>query len=113
MNKKTITSLAFMLAAGFLMPALASGIDKEAAMSLARNNDCFKCHAEEKAKLGPSFKQVSLNLKGNPDAEAILVKHLTTGPMVKMQGGMEMKHKIVDTQDQNEIINLVNWILSH
>ncbi|MGC2167182.1 MAG: c-type cytochrome [Gallionella sp.] len=87
-------------------------VDADAATSLAKKNNCFKCHAVDKTKVGPSFKQVATNLKDDPDAEAKLVTHLTTGPIVKLQGGIEMNHEIIDTQDQAEIKNLVHWILS-
>jgi cytochrome c len=87
-------------------------IDADAAKSLAKKNNCFKCHAVDKTKVGPSFEHVAANLSGDPEAEAKLVKHLTTGPIVKLQGGIEMNHEIIDTQDQAEIKNLVDWILS-
>ncbi len=95
----------------FTTSALAE-VDADAANSLAKRNNCFKCHAVDKTKVGPSFKHVAELLGGDPEAEAKLVKHLTTGPMVKLQGGIEMNHEIIDTQDQAEIKNLADWILS-
>jgi len=112
MNKQTIAGLTIIIATGFLMPAHATETDKDAAMSLAKKNGCFACHAVDKAKMGPAFKEVAAKFKGDKNAEAKLITHLTTGPMVKMQGGMEMNHKIIDTKDQAEIKNLADWILS-
>jgi cytochrome c len=77
-----------------------------------KKNNCFKCHAVDKTKVGPSFEFVAAKLKGDPEAEAKLVKHLTTGPIVKLRGGIEINHEIIDTQDQAKIKNLVDWILS-
>ncbi|HYM34898.1 MAG TPA: hypothetical protein VET48_05840, partial [Steroidobacteraceae bacterium] len=50
--------------------------------------------------------------KGNPDAEAKLIYHITSGEKVKFEDGHEEEHKIVKTKDQKEIKNLVDWILS-
>lgn len=95
----------------FTTNALAA-VDVDAANSLAKRNNCFKCHAVDKTKVGPSFKHVAELLSSDREAEAKLVTHLTTGPMVKLQGGIEMNHEIIDTQDQAEIKNLADWILS-
>jgi cytochrome c len=112
MIKKTIAGLALIISTGIVTTANAAAIDTDAAMSLAKKNGCLTCHAVDKTKMGPAFKQVAAKYKGDSDAQAKLVKHLTTGPMVKMQGGMEMQHKIIDTKDQAEIKNLADWILS-
>lgn len=111
MNKKLIAGLAITLAAAFITPAYA-GIDEDAAKSLAKKNDCFKCHAVDKTKKGPAYKKIALKYKGKSDAEATLTKQITTGPKVKLEDGSEENHKIIDTKDQGEIKNLVGWILS-
>jgi cytochrome c len=41
-----------------------------------------------------------------------MIKHMTTGPKVKLEDGTEEDHKIIDTKDQAEIKNLVRWILT-
>ena len=111
MNKKIIAALAITLAAAFATPAYA-GIDEDAAKSLAKKNDCFKCHAVDKTKKGPSYKKIAIKYKGKADAESVLVKQITTGPKVKLEDGSEESHKIIDSQDQGAIKNLVGWILS-
>ena len=40
-----------------------------------------------------------------------IVKHLTTGPKVKIDG-KEEEHKIIKAKDDAEIRNLARWILS-
>lgn len=86
-------------------------VDKRAAKGLARDSDCFKCHSISKKKDGPSYKEIAKKYKGKADAEATLTKHITTSPIVKVDG-KEEKHKAIQTKDAAEIKNLVQWILS-
>ena len=111
MKKQLIASLTLVLVAGFFSTAHAA-IDEDAARSLAKKNDCFKCHAVDKTKKGPSYKKVALKYKGKTEGEAAIIKNITTGPKVKLEDGSEENHKIIDTKDQSEIKNLVGWILS-
>jgi cytochrome c len=94
------------------MTAASAGVDAEAAKSLAKSNDCFKCHAVDKNKKGPSYKSISAKYKGKADAESTLIKQITSAPKVKLDDGTEEDHKIIDTKDVGEQKNLVNWILS-
>ena len=41
-----------------------------------------------------------------------MIKHMTTAPKVKLEDGTEEEHKIIDTKDQAELKNIVQWILS-
>ncbi|MEX8518661.1 MAG: c-type cytochrome [Leptothrix sp. (in: b-proteobacteria)] len=95
---------------GSAAPALA--FDADAARAVAKRNDCFKCHAIDKAKKGPSYKKIAEKYKGKADAEAKLVKHLTTSPKVKFEDGSEEDHKEIDTKDPKELKNLIEWILA-
>jgi len=90
--------------------AVAADVDADAAQALLKKNDCGKCHAVDKKKDGPSYKETAAKLKGKPGAEEELYKHLTTGPMVKIDG-KEEKHKIIKG-DEADIKNLVRWILT-
>jgi cytochrome c len=91
--------------------SMAHAVDERAAEGLARDNDCFKCHSVSKKKDGPPYKEIAAKYKGKADAEATLTKHMTTTPIVKVEG-KEEKHKAIDTKDAGEIKNLVQWILS-
>ena len=93
-------------------PSVASAVDAGAAQSLARQNKCFNCHAVDKKKEAPAWKEVAAKYKGKPDAEAKLVTHLTTGPKVKFDDGHQEDHPILKTKNQDDIKNLVAWILS-
>jgi cytochrome c len=94
------------------LPSIAVAADAAAAQALARQNNCLKCHAIDKNKEATSWTELATKLKGNKDAQAILVKHLTTGPKVKFLDGHEEEHPVIKTKDQAQIQNLVDWILS-
>jgi cytochrome c len=96
-----------------LVPA-AHASDADAAKALARQNNCFKCHAIDKEKDGPAYKKVAEKYKGKPTAEAHLIEHITSGEKAKFPDGHEEEHKIVKTsppKDMAQIKNLVQWIL--
>jgi cytochrome c len=93
----------------------AGAIDEEAARTLAKQSGCFMCHAVEKKKDGPAYRDIAAKYKVEqpPEgAQARLITHITTGEMAKLEDGHEEEHKIVKSNDQNEIKNLVDWILS-
>ena len=96
----------------FLATPAAYAVDAAAAQALAKDNECFKCHTLDKTKKGPSYRKISEKYKGKADAEAKLIKHITSGPKVKLEDGTMEDHKIIETKDEKEIKNLVNWILS-
>ena len=103
------------LLAGAALLAMAglshASVDAAAAQALAQKNNCTKCHAVDKKKDGPSFKETAAKYKGKADAEAKLFTHLTTGPKVKTADGSEEEHKKIKASEA-ETKNLVGWILS-
>ena len=110
-----MTSTRALLAAvvawgGCIGMAWAADADVDAAQALIKKSDCGKCHAADKKKDGPSYKETAAKYKGKATAEDELYKHLTTGPMVKIEG-KEEKHKVVKGSD-DEIKNLVRYILT-
>lgn len=109
-RKVLSVSLSAALAWGYC--STASAVDADAARTLARQSNCFKCHAVDKEKDGPAWKKVAEKYKGKPGAEERLIKHVTTGEKAKFPDGHEEDHAIVKTKDQAQIKNLVDWILS-
>ena len=103
-------------AAAFAFTSLAhAAVDVDAAKALAKQNNCFKCHAIDKDKDGPSYHSVAEKFKGKPNAEAKLINHITSGEKAKFPDGHEEEHKIVKTsppKDPEQIKNLVDWILA-
>jgi len=96
----------------FLAPAASGAADATAARALAKSNDCFKCHAIDKTKKGPSYKSVAAKYKGKADGESKIISNITTGPKIKLEDGTVENHKIIDTKDPKELKNLADWILS-
>ena len=103
---------AFVASILFCAQAPVFAADAAAAQALARQSNCFKCHAVDKNKEATSWKELAGKLKSDKDAQAKLVKHLTTGPKVKFLDGHEEEHPVVKSKDPDQIKNLVDWILS-
>ena len=81
--------------------------------ALLKKNDCFKCHAFDKTKKGPSYKSIAAKYKGKEDeGEAKLIKNITSGQKVKLEDGTEEEHKIIDTKDPKVLKDLARWILA-
>lgn len=106
------TLLVATLATAIATPA-AMAFDEAAAKAFAKNNDCFKCHAPDKTKKGPSYAKITEKYKGKPDAMEKLYKHSLTTQKVKLEDGTEEEHKALDPKDADKIRNLHAWILSH
>ncbi len=104
------TGAALLTAASLTLPASAA-IDPDAAQALAKKSDCFKCHAVDKKKDGTPYREVAKKYRGKADAEDKLIKHITTKPMVEVDGKKE-EHRAVKSTDMADIRNLVQWILS-
>jgi cytochrome c len=100
------------LACGLMTASFANAaVDADAAQALLKKSDCFKCHAVDKKKDGPAFKETAKKYKGKPDAEDKLTKHITLEPMIEIDGQKE-KHKAIKSKDAAEIKNIVQWMLS-
>ena len=107
-----IVTLVLAMVAGLALAASAQAFDEDAAKKLAKRNDCFKCHAVDKTKKGPSYKKIAEKNKGKADVEAKFAKHLASSPKVKLEDGTEEEHREIDTTDAAEIRNLIQWILA-
>jgi cytochrome c len=113
MRAHTTTLVAGCLSlAGLFGSMSAMALDAEGAQMLARQSGCFKCHAVDHKKEAPAYRDVAAKYKGNANAEAKLIHHITSGERVKFDDGHEEDHKIVKSKDPVEIKNLVDWILS-
>ena len=89
----------------------ASALSDDETKSLMKKNNCFKCHAENKAKDGPSYKEIAEKNRGKPDIEAKFYKRVTTYEKVEIKGKQE-DHEPLKTKDDAEIKAIVQWILS-
>jgi cytochrome c len=115
MKATSITNALLTVAAAsaaFMVSSPVHAIDAAAAEKLARQEGCLRCHGIDRGKDGPSYKKIAEKYKGKPDAEARLVKHLSSGEKVKFEDGHEEEHKIPKTKDEAQLKNLMQWILS-
>ena len=100
-----------LLLAAMAFPGAAQTVDATAAEALAKKSGCLKCHAVDRKKDGPPFKETAAKYKGKPEGEDKLVAHLTTSPKIKVDGKEEL-HDSLKTKDEAAIKNVVRWILS-
>jgi cytochrome c len=105
-------SLAFAVFALGCASSAYAAVDADAAQALAKKNDCFKCHAVEKTKKGPSLQKIAAKYKGKADGEEKVIHNITSGNKVKLSDGTEEDHKVIDTKDAKELKNLAAWILA-
>lgn len=97
---------------GWAGAVMAQGkVDPSAAEALMKKSNCFKCHAVAREKDAPSYKEIAAKYKNKPDAQAQLFKQVTTNPKVKIDG-KEEEHENLKTKNEDEIRNVVQWILS-
>ena len=71
--KQIIRAVAIAAAALAFTSFAHAAPDVDAAKALAKQNNCFKCHAVDKDKDGPSYHSVAEKYKGKPGAEAKLI----------------------------------------
>jgi len=113
MKARTITTSIVFVTAGLSYSQVAmSGVDAAAAKALAKQEGCLKCHGVDKPKEGKSLKEIARKHKGKADAQAIILKQITTGVQIKTKEGKEDEHKIIKTKDKAAIDNLIAWVLS-
>jgi cytochrome c len=105
-----LTGSLFVALAG--MAPVHAAVDAAAAQALAKKNDCFKCHAIDKTKKGPSYKKIAAKFKEKKLGEKDAIKQMTEGYKVKLEDGTEEDHKIIDTKDPKALSNLAQWIMS-
>jgi len=87
-------------------------VDVNAAKSIAKQNNCFRCHGVDKDKEGPAWNKISAKFKADPKAQEKLLHHLSSGEVAKFPDGHEEPHAILKSEDAKQTQNLVDWILS-
>ncbi|HJV28571.1 MAG TPA: c-type cytochrome [Aromatoleum sp.] len=95
-----------------LAASASAELSDDAAKKLLKSNDCFKCHALDKTKKGPSYDKIAAKYKGKPDAVEKLNHNLTDAPKVKLEDGTEEEHKVLKTDTPQEKSDLIKWILA-
>ncbi len=90
-------------------------MDADAVQALMKKSNCSKCHATDKKKDGPPYKETAKKYtekyKDMAEAEQKLYTHLTTNPKVKVDG-KEEEHTSLKTKNDAEIRSVIQWILT-
>ena len=102
-----------LLLSGVLLSAPASAADFDAgkAEDTLERNKCLKCHSIDKKKEGPPYKEVAKKYRTKGDGEKKIRTHLTTAPLVEIDG-IEEEHKVIKVKNEAELTNLIRWILA-
>ena len=106
---------AFLMATALLFPwtvVSAETFDKRLAQPTLKQNKCLNCHSVTREKDGPSYQSVAEKYKDHPDSSQALFDHLTSSPTITVNG-KEEAHVSFKTDDAQEIMNVVKWILSN
>ncbi len=99
------------LLAGWSGALIGAEAGNAAAEALVKKSGCLICHSVAQKKNAPSYKSIAEKYKGKADAEAVLFKHVTTNPTIKVDGKDEM-HDSLKTKNDAEVRNVVKWVLS-
>lgn len=110
MMARTVLSTAAAAALAFGASGV-HALDERGAEALMKKSGCLKCHSVSAKKEGPPFKETAAKYKGKPDGEAEVFKHLTTNPMIEVDGNKE-RHDGLKTKNEAEIRNVVQYILT-
>ncbi|MGL1834340.1 c-type cytochrome [Rhodocyclaceae bacterium SMB388] len=86
-------------------------VDEADAEKLLKSSKCSRCHEVDKVKKGKPFAQTAADYKGNPDAVAEVIAHISKPSKVEVDGE-KVDHGTVKTRDADRIRNLAEWILS-
>lgn len=89
----------------------AAAVDAKAAQTLVRKSKCLTCHAIDKKKDGPSYKEIAAKYKDEAGAEDKLTQHVTVSSKVEVDG-KEEEHETLKSDDPAQVKNVVQWILS-
>ena len=106
-----LSGFSLLLALSCVCAPAALALDEAGSEALMRKSGCFKCHAIDKKKDGPSYKDLAAKWKGKPDAMDKLTTHITTSPKVKIDG-VEEDHEQLKSKDPADVKSVVNWVLS-
>ena len=70
--------------------------------AMAKEKGCLGCHAVDKKKMGPAFKDVAAKYKGDAGAQATLTAKISEGK----------GHPKQTKASPEEVSSLVKWVLS-
>ncbi|MCF7986131.1 MAG: c-type cytochrome [Methylovulum sp.] len=107
----SVTFKTFFITTLMLFSHSTYAVDAESAKAFAKQNNCFRCHGLDRDKDGPAWNKIAQKFKADPEGKDKLLKHLSSGKMVKFPDGHEEAHIKLESNNE-KTVNLVNWILS-
>ncbi len=102
----TLLALIFTVSA---FPAYAT--DDSRTETLLKKSKCSTCHALDKKKVGPPYREIAKKYKDVAGAEQKLYLHLTTLPKVNVDG-VEEQHISLQSNKEAEIRAAIKWMLT-
>lgn len=105
---KTLIIGSFVFCA-FAFSVQAGAVDAAKAQALVKSNGCTACHSVDTKLVGPAYQDVANKYRGDPAAEAKLIKKVTDGG-AGVWGQIPMPpHPTISKADLD---TMVDWILS-
>jgi cytochrome c len=108
---RSLTAAAVAAALAMAVSPSVLAQDVAAAEATLKKSGCLKCHAADRKKDGPSFKESGAAFKAKPDGEKLLFTRLSTTTKIKVDG-KEEDHDPLKTKNEAEIKNVVTYILT-
>ncbi|WP_207063610.1 c-type cytochrome [Motiliproteus sp. SC1-56] len=106
-SSKLIAATLALVVSGVSVEAFALNVRKE-----MKKQDCFKCHAISREKDGPSIKDIAAKYKDEENPFEALRTHLTSSPEIEVDGKKE-KHKQFEADSEEDLKEVIDWILSN
>jgi cytochrome c len=94
-----------LIATAAVALVLSAGVAR-ADEALAKEKGCLMCHAIDKKKMGPAYKDVAAKYKGDAGAEAKLAAEVSAGAGTASGGHPKTK------ANEAEVKTLIHWVLS-
>lgn len=111
MNTRNFVTLTLFALSIFGSALSAHATDDSSTEALLKKSKCSTCHALDKKKVGPPYKEIAKKHMGMAGAEQKLYLHLTTHPKVDVDGVGE-EHVSLKSSNEAEIRAAIKWILA-
>ncbi len=109
--KNLIITLGAASGMAFFAASANAALDDAKAQEVMKKAGCVSCHAVDKKLVGPSYKDIALKRKAEPDAVASLEKNVRAGSK-GVFGSMPMMAFPPAKISDAELHELAEWILT-
>ena len=109
--KNLIVTLSAACGMAIFAASASAAIDDAKAQEVMKKGGCVACHTVDKKLVGPSYKDVALKRKAEPDAVATLEKNVRAGSK-GVFGPMPMMATPAAKISDADLHDLAEWILT-